>query len=230
MNHQTKIKKSMSRPQSGAETYGNIPTAAQGLEPDDIQRKDSSGGTVPADKLAGIRPGRIAAYARVSTQRQEQDETINSQIAAITALLKSSGQEIADEDIYIDEGFSGSSMVRPGLDKLRDAVATRRYDMVLVLDPDRLARKYVYQMLLVEEFERNDCMLHFIRCSIGTTPDEACFCKCRASSRNMSGRKSLSVPDVENCIRCGKANWSPQNGRLDTATSKRMNSALLTLN
>ncbi len=173
MKSDVKIKKNVSRPQSGTKADNNIPTASQKIRTNEISRGNAPAGEPHPGELARIRPGRIAAYARVSTQKQESNETINSQIAIIKTFLEDNGHKIADEHIYIDEGFSGSVMARPGLDKLRDGVAMQRYDKVLVYDPDRLARKYVYQMLIVEEFERHECSLYFIRCPIGKTPDEA---------------------------------------------------------
>ena len=172
MKRGVRIKKSVSGSRYGEKTGDDIPTAPKDGGVQGPGRTGTPGEAAPGD-LAGVPSGRIAAYARVSTQRQENDETVNSQIAAIKEFLKSSCQEVAAEHIYVDEGFSGGALTRPGLDKLRDAVAMRRYERVVVLDPDRLARKYVYQMLLVEEFERHGCLFDFIRRPIGKTPDEA---------------------------------------------------------
>ena len=126
-----------------------------------------------ATESSGITPGiRIAAYARVSTQMQEKDETVSSQLRAIEDYVDKHGSNLRPEDTYIDEGFSGSTLIRPQLDKLRDRVAEGIYEKVLIYDPDRIARSYVYQMLLLEEFEQNACRLVFIRRPIGKTPDE----------------------------------------------------------
>jgi len=126
-----------------------------------------------ATESSGISGGlRIAAYARVSTQMQEKDETVSSQLRAIEDYVGNHGGSLRSEDTYIDEGFSGSTLIRPQLDKLRDRVAEGSYEKVLIFDPDRIARSYVYQMLLLEEFEQNACQLVFIRRPIGKTPDE----------------------------------------------------------
>ncbi len=79
---------------------------------------------------------------------------------------------VPDEHVFIDDGFSGSTLVRPGLDGLRDAIAMNSYDRVVVYDPDRLARSYVYQMLLLDEAKWHNCEIEFIRCPIGKSPDE----------------------------------------------------------
>ena len=115
---------------------------------------------------------RIALYARVSTQMQEKEETVSSQIDELARYAQLQGLSIPDELRFVDEGYSGSTLARPALDALRDKVAEGLVDAVLVHDPDRLARDYVYQMLLVEEVERHGCRFHFVRRPIGTTPDE----------------------------------------------------------
>jgi len=103
---------------------------------------------------------------------QEKEETVASQVAELLQEAGRHGLEIPDGCRFIDAGYSGSTLNRPALDTLRDKVAEGAFDAVLVHDPDRLARNYVYQMLLVEEFERHDCRLHFARRPIGRTPDE----------------------------------------------------------
>ena len=97
---------------------------------------------------------RAALYARVSTERQERQQTIDSQLAALHAWAGGSGYALADEHVFRDEGYSGSRLDRPGLDALRDAVRDGTVGIVAVLTPDRLARKYAYQVLLLEEFRR----------------------------------------------------------------------------
>jgi len=166
------VKKIYSGSELGGESSDHIPAPPDGiaLGPKETSPAGESG-AVPV-KPAGVRTGRIAAYARVSTQSQEKDATIGSQLEAIRKYLHEKGTEIADEHIFADNGFSGSTLVRPDLDRLRDAVAMESYDTVVVYDPDRLARSYVYQMLLVEEAQRHHCEFEFIRRPIGKSPDE----------------------------------------------------------
>ena len=97
---------------------------------------------------------RAALYARVSTERQERQQTIESQLTALRAWASGSGYALADEHVFRDEGYSGSRLDRPGLDALRDAVRDGTVGIVAVLTPDRLARKYAYQVLMLEEFRR----------------------------------------------------------------------------
>jgi len=82
----------------------------------------------------------IALYARVSTAQQEQQGTIQSQLAALTAYATAHGWKIAPEHMYTDDGYSGARLDRPGLERLRDAAWRGELDAVLILAPDRLAR------------------------------------------------------------------------------------------
>jgi site-specific DNA recombinase len=115
---------------------------------------------------------RVAAYARVSSELQEKEETIESQLAVITAYADDHGIELRQENIFIDDGYTGEVLRRPGLDRLLDRVTEGAFDQALIFDPDRLARKYGYQILLVEEFQRAGCQPIFIRRPIGEGPDE----------------------------------------------------------
>lgn len=114
----------------------------------------------------------VGAYVRVSSMAQERDDTIQSQIAGIREYAGRQGLELREENIFKDEGFSGSTLIRPALDQLRDRVAEGVFEAVLVFDPDRLARTYVHQVLLLEEFTAQGCSLQFVRRPIGQTPDE----------------------------------------------------------
>jgi len=88
----------------------------------------------------------IALYARVSSERQAQQATIASQIAALTERARTDGHPLLPGDIYADEGFSGATLIRPALERLRDRIAEGSIDIVYVHSPDRLARRYAYQV------------------------------------------------------------------------------------
>ena len=121
---------------------------------------------------ARVGGGRAAVYARVSSEQQEKDETIASQMAAIEAYAQEHDVKLMDGDVYTDEGYSGHVLRRPALDKLLDAVYDGRYQQVLIMNPFRLARNYGHQILLMEEFQRGDCQVVFIQRPIGQGPDE----------------------------------------------------------
>src|SRR5918911_918500 len=115
---------------------------------------------------------RAAIYARVSTERQEQRQTIGSQVAALWDWAAARGHALAEAHVFRDEGYSGSRLDRPALDALRDAVRDAAVDVVAVLSPDRLARKYAYQVLLMEEFRRAGCEVAFLHRPISDDPND----------------------------------------------------------
>jgi len=115
---------------------------------------------------------RAALYARVSTEKQERDETIRSQLAALRQAGIQRGYLINDTDVFRDEGYSGARLDRPALDRLRDLVAEGSYDVVLVLAPDRLARHYAYQVVVIDEFTQAGCRVEFLNHAGGTSPEE----------------------------------------------------------
>ena len=96
--------------------------------------------------------GRVAAiYARVSSERQREEGTIQSQLAGLRELAADRGLLVADDLIFEDEGVSGATLVRPALERLRDRAAEGAFEVLLCHAPDRLARRYAYQVLLLEE-------------------------------------------------------------------------------
>ena len=113
-----------------------------------------------------------AIYARVSSDQQREDKTIASQTAALKAFASSQGYSVPVEWIFEDEGFSGATLVRPGLERVRDLVAEGQIQAVLVLSPDRLSRKYAYQVLLTEEWLRHGVQTIFIKAPQSQTPED----------------------------------------------------------
>ena len=115
---------------------------------------------------------RIALYARVSSEQQARGNTVASQLAALRERVASAGLSADPGDEFVDEGYSGTTLLRPALERLRDAVAAGVLDQVLVLAPDRLARRYAYQVLLVEEFRRAGTEVVFVNRPIGTSAED----------------------------------------------------------
>ena len=114
----------------------------------------------------------VAVYARVSSERQREQETIGSQTAALLEHARNQNWVVPNEWRFVDEGYSGASLVRPGLDRLRDLVADGQIDTILIYSPDRLSRKYAYQVLLSEEFQRHGADLTFVKSPPAATPEE----------------------------------------------------------
>ena len=117
-----------------------------------------------------MRPAVI--YARVSSDRQKEEHTIASQTEVLRAFAQQQGFSVPDEWVFEDEGYSGATLIRPGLEKVRDLAAEGQIDAVLVHSPDRLSRKYAYQVLLIEEFARNNVETLFIRAPQTATPED----------------------------------------------------------
>src|SRR5262252_5003516 len=113
-----------------------------------------------------------AIYARVSSDRQKENHTIASQLAALTAYAEAQGYKVPAEWRFQDEGYSGATLLRPGLEAVRDLAAAGQLQAVLVYSPDRLSRKYAYQVLLAEELSRCGVELVFLQAPSGTTPED----------------------------------------------------------
>ena len=116
--------------------------------------------------------GAAAIYARVSSARQREEETIASQTAALVAHAEQQGLEVPPEWIFEDEGYSGATLVRPALERLRDLAAQVGVDVVYCYSPDRLARNYAYQVLLLEEFARAGTEVRFVHGPKADTPED----------------------------------------------------------
>jgi site-specific DNA recombinase len=114
----------------------------------------------------------VAIYARVSSERQKERETIASQVAALEEYARNQNWMVPPQWQFLDEGFSGANLARPGLDRLRDAAAEGQIETLVVLSPDRLSRKYAYQILLMEELNRQGTEVVFVRSPPAKTPEE----------------------------------------------------------
>ncbi len=114
---------------------------------------------------------RAAMYARVSGEHQARDHTIESQVEALRERIRQDERAWEDELCFVDEGYSGGTLVRPALERLRDVAAAGGFNRLYVHSPDRLARKYAYQVLLVDELRRCGVELIFLNRAIGTSPE-----------------------------------------------------------
>ena len=114
----------------------------------------------------------VAIYARVSSDRQKETETISSQVQELQEFAAREGFAIDERHIYCDEGESGYYLDRPALDRLRDAARDGLIDALLVQNPDRLARRYAYQVLLLEEFKRWEVAVRFLKQPPPDSPEQ----------------------------------------------------------
>ena len=124
---------------------------------------------------------RAAVYARVSTTRQAQAQTIEQQLDRLRVAVAERGWELDDQNVYRDDGFSGAGLGRPGLDRLRDHAALADLDVVLVTAPDRLARNYVHQVLLIEELASHGCQVEFLDRPMSQDPHDQLLLQIRGA-------------------------------------------------
>jgi len=150
-----------------------------------------------------------AIYARVSSDRQKENHTIASQTAALIEYAHQNGYTVPPEWVFQDEGYSGAILVRPGLEALRDLAAEGQIAAALVYSPDRLSRKYAYQVLLSEELSRCGVELIFLKAPAGSTPEDQLLVqfqgmiaeyeraqiaeRCRRGKRHMAQQGGMNV-------------------------------------
>ena len=124
---------------------------------------------------------RVAAYARVSTTRQAQAQGIEQQLDRLRAAAAERGWDLEDQHVYRDDGYSGARIGRPGLDRLRDHAALAELDVVLVTAPDRLARNYVHQVLLIDELAGRGCQVKFLDRPMSADPHDQLLLQIRGA-------------------------------------------------
>ena len=112
----------------------------------------------------------VALYTRVSTTHQQQQDTIASQVRLLKEYIREQHWHLLPNHEFLDEGISGTRLDRPALDRLRDCAQRGEFDAVVVLSPDRLARHYAHQWLLIEEFEKQHIAFIFLQNPFGDTP------------------------------------------------------------
>lgn len=123
----------------------------------------------------------VAVYARVSTQRQAEEQTIAQQIDRLQARAQAEDWTIAPQHLYQDEGYSGARLDRPALDRLRDGAEQGEFQTILLTSPDRLARRFVHQTLLLEEFAQLGCTVVFLDRPMSQDPHDQLLLQIRGA-------------------------------------------------
>jgi site-specific DNA recombinase len=123
----------------------------------------------------------VAIYARVSTTQQAQEQTIDQQVSRLQAQVQEQGGQLVPERIFRDDGYSGATLARPGLDALRQAIADGLISQVLITAPDRLARNYVHQVLLLEELRASGCQVTFLERPMSADPHDQLLLQIRGA-------------------------------------------------
>ncbi len=119
-----------------------------------------------------MKPTQVALYARVSSDQQSEAKTIESQVADLRNRIAATEAPLCTELAFIDNGYSGATLIRPALERLRDVAAAGGIDQLYVHCPDRLARNYAHQVLLLEEFLRAGVEVIFLNREVGQTPED----------------------------------------------------------
>src|SRR4051794_20772824 len=119
-----------------------------------------------------MKPLAAALYARVSSEQQATAHTILSQVADLQQRIAADRLVLLPEHEFIDEGYSGATLLRPALERLRDQIATGVLDRIYVHSPDRLARKYAYQVLLLDEWQRAGVEVIFLNRALSQSPED----------------------------------------------------------
>src|SRR3712207_4332911 len=93
---------------------------------------------------------KAAMYARVSTLRQAQAQTIEQQLSRLRSYVQQQGWSLDEAHMFRDDGYSGASLNRPGLDDVRDRASMADFEVVVMTAPARLARRYIHHVVLIE--------------------------------------------------------------------------------
>jgi site-specific DNA recombinase len=124
---------------------------------------------------------RVAVYVRVSTQHQAQSQTSEQQLERLREHIAEQGWSLPAGNLFRDEGYSGATLKRPGLDRLRDRAAAAELDCILITAPDRLARNYVHQVLLLEELQQFGCEVIFLDRPMSRDPHDQLLLQIRGA-------------------------------------------------
>lgn len=152
-----------------------VATDTAGNDGDGV-RADGDGLIAFADSGAKKMQAIAALYARVSTAQQEQEATIESQVATLEAYAADKGYQLQPEFYFLDQAVSGAKLMRPALDRLRDLAAAAAFSIVLCLSPDRLARQYAHQWVLLDELQRAGVNVVFLdQPDVGDDPQGQLF-------------------------------------------------------
>ena len=135
---------------------------------------------------------RAALYARVSGEQQAAAHTIESQIAALSERAQKDGVPVPLEREFLDDGYSGATLIRPAMDRLRDLAAVGGIDRSYVHSLDRLARNYAYQVLLIEELRRVGVEIVFLNRPLGQSPEDDLLLQVQGIVSEYERRRSWS--------------------------------------
>jgi hypothetical protein len=139
---------------------------------------------------------------------------------------------VREEHIFRDDGHSGAKLDRPGLDALRDHAARAAFDVVLITAPDRLARNFVHQMVVLEELQRRGVRVVFCDRPCSDDPHEQLVTQIRGAvaeyervliaDRMRRGRQAANAAWLGLCgIAYNLARWTGRLGVGEARTSTK---------
>ena len=165
-----------------------------------------------------------AIYARVSSEQQREENTIASQTASLIEFAKSHDLEVPEEWVFEDEGYSGATLERPGLERVRDLAAEGQIQVVLAYSPDRLSRKYAYQILLIEEFARHGVETLFVKSPQGDSAEDQLLVQFQGMIAEYERAQILerSRRGKRHRAQAGEVSVHEQRSVMDTVTSVRL--------
>ena len=121
-----------------------------------------------------------ALYIRVSTADQaEKGYSLDTQLSEIRQKARELGATKFVE--FIDDGYSGEYIDRPALTQLRDGLEKKEFDMVVIYDPDRLARNLAHQLIITDEIEKSGAKLLFVSVTFEESPEGKLFYSMRGA-------------------------------------------------
>src|SRR6056297_678603 len=115
---------------------------------------------------------RVGIYGRVSSDQQAEKQTIQSQVSALRERVEADGHSLPEPLCFLDDGVSGATLMRPALEQLRDTAYAGGIQKLYVHSPDRLARKYAWQVLLLDELQSCGVEVVFLNHTMGASPEE----------------------------------------------------------
>src|ERR1022692_4956297 len=124
------------------------------------------------EAVARVARAIVEEKTRISSEQQREANTIASQTASLIEFAKNHDLEVPQEWVFEDEGYSGATLERPGLERVRDLAAEGQIQVVLAYAPDRLSRKYAYQILLIEELARHGVETLFVKSPQGESAED----------------------------------------------------------
>ena len=113
-----------------------------------------------------------AVYARVSTGRQEQEQTIKAQMQEMRTTIQTDGNRLLEDNVFLDDGWTGEILQRPGLDAMRHAAKSGQFQILYVYDRGRISRMFAYQEVVIEELETRRITFRSLQDCPATTPEE----------------------------------------------------------